>query len=109
MSMRPTIGALRQRVTIETPIDASDGAGGFERAYAPHAQVWAKVETRSGGEQFSEQRLEQSRTHVVTIRWRPDVTSQMRFDLRGRKLAIRTVIDRNETRRFLECGCEEIS
>lgn len=109
MSARPTIGSLRQRVTIEAPIDAPDDLGGFARSFAPLAQVWAKVETARANEQFAEQRLEQSRTLAVTIRWRADVQSQMRFDYRGRKLVIRSVEDSDESRRFLKCLCEEIS
>jgi SPP1 family predicted phage head-tail adaptor len=106
---RPTIGALRNRVTIEAPADAPDGAGGFTRSFAPLAQVWAKIDPVSARDQFVEQRQEQSTTHVVTIRWRSDVKSQMRILHRGRKLLIQSVIDRDERRRFLICECEEIS
>ncbi|PPD44501.1 MAG: head-tail adaptor protein [Methylocystis sp.] len=109
MRGRPKVGELRQRVTIETPVDIADGAGGFTRSFTPLAQVWAKIEPASAMEQFAEQRLEQSRTLVVTIRWRADVASQMRFDHRGRKLLIRGAIDPDETRRFVKCACEEIT
>lgn len=109
MSARPTIGAMRQRVTLETPTDAQDDVGSFTRLYAPLARLWAQIETPSAAEQFIEQRLEQSRKVVVTIRWRADVQSQMRFDFRGRKLVIRGVEDIDEKRRFLRCLCEELS
>jgi SPP1 family predicted phage head-tail adaptor len=109
VSAQPHIGALRHRITIETPVDAPDDAGGFARSFTPLAQVWARIETSDAREQFEEQRLEQSRKLVVTIRWRSDVTSQMRFDFRGRKLLIRGVTDVDETRRFLSCACEEIT
>jgi len=109
MNQRPSIGARRQRLTIETPADAADGVGGFMRNYTILAQVWAAIETTDAIEQFVEQRQEQSTTHIVTIRWRNDVRSEMRFDYRGRKLLIRRVIDRDQRRRFLACHCEEIS
>jgi SPP1 family predicted phage head-tail adaptor len=109
MSLHPTIGALRQRVTIEAPVDAPDDIGGADRSYAPLAQAWARIETLGSGEQFVEQRLEQARRFAVTIRWRADVASQMRILFRGRTLLIRSVEDRDETRRFLRCLCEEIS
>jgi SPP1 family predicted phage head-tail adaptor len=104
-----SISALRHRVTIEAAVDSPDGAGGFTRAYAPLAQVWAWVRPKSAREQFVEQRLEQARTHLVVIRWRADVEAQMRFDFRGRRLFVRSVVDPDETRRFLHCECEEIS
>jgi SPP1 family predicted phage head-tail adaptor len=109
MIAHPTVGQLRQRVTLQAPVDAPDDIGGAERSFTSFAQVWASVETRGSQEQFTEQRLEQSRRFAVTIRWRNDVTSQMRIVLRGRLLVIRSVEDRDETRRFLTCLCEEIS
>lgn len=108
--MKPhTIGALRQRVTIESPVDAPDGAGGFTRSFATLAQVWAKIDPAGARDLFVEQRQEQSTTHVVTIRWRGDVKSQMRYIHRGRKLLIKSVVDSDERRFFLVCDCEEIS
>ena len=109
MSARPRIGALRHRVTLEAPLDVPDDAGGFSRSFAPLAQLWARIEASEAREQFEEQRLEQARRLMVTIRWRGDVASQMRFDFRGRKLLIRGVVDADETRRFLLCACEEMS
>lgn len=109
MSARPTIGAMWQRVTLEAPTDTQDDVGGVIRLYAPIAQLWARIETLGAGEQFVEQRLEQSRKAAVTIRWRGDVQSQMRFDFRGRKLLVRGVEDIDEKRRFLRCLCEEFS
>ncbi|MDJ0449049.1 phage head closure protein [Methylocystis sp. JR02] len=109
MSARPMIGAMRQRVTLEAPTDARDDVGGIIRIYAPLVRLWAQIETQGAEEQFIEQRLEQSRKVTVTIRWRADVQSQMRFDFRGRKLIIESVADINEKRRFLRCLCEEFS
>lgn len=109
MSARPTVGSLHHRVTLETPVDAPDELGGFSRAFTPVAQLRARIETQGASPQFVEQRLEQARRFLVIIRWRGDVTSEMRFDLRGRKLAIRAVVDPDEQRRFLLCQCEEFT
>lgn len=108
MSRPPTIGALRQRVTLEAPTDTPDGAGGFSRSYAPVAQLWARIESTEARNQFIAERQEQASSHVVTIRWRSDIVSQMRFIFRARKLLIQGVIDPDERRRFLVCQCEEI-
>lgn len=109
MSARATIGALRQRVTLEAPIDAPDGAGGFSQSYVPVAQLWARIAPTGARQDFVEERQEQTIGHVVTIRWREGVTSGMRFVHRGRHFAIRAVFDPDEGRRFLQCQCEEIS
>ncbi|TLG78591.1 phage head closure protein [Methylocystis sp. B8] len=103
------IGALRFRVTLEAPIDAPDGAGGFSRSFTPVANLWARIALSSAREDFIEQRAEQATNHVVTIRWRNDVTKDMRVLHRGRKLRIQSVFDPDERRRFLICQCEEIT
>jgi SPP1 family predicted phage head-tail adaptor len=109
VSVFPRIGALRHRVTLEAPIDAPDGAGGFTRSFAPVAELWARVAPTGAREDFIEQRAEQATSHVVTIRWREDVAKDMRFIHRGRRLRIQSVVDSDERRRFLVCQCEEIS
>ncbi|MFO1104373.1 MAG: phage head closure protein [Methylocystis sp.] len=109
MSAFPGIGALRHRVTLESPIDAPDGAGGFSRSFAPVTDLWARVALGGAREDFVEQRDEQTTSHVVTIRWRDGVAKDMRFLFRDRKLRIQSVVDPDERRRFLICQCEELS
>jgi SPP1 family predicted phage head-tail adaptor len=109
MKPRPLIGELRQRVIIEAPVDAPDDIGGLIRNYTQLTQAWAKIEALASSERFVEQRLEQSRRFTVTLRWRGDVTSQMRILFRGQILLIRSVEEQDATRRFLTCLCEEIS
>lgn len=109
MSRVTTIGGLRERVTLEAPVDTADDAGGFTRAYAPLATLWARIGPVAAQDQFVEQRQEQALTHVVIIRWRNDVCSQMRFVHRGRRLLIHAAHDPDERRRFLVCRCEELS
>ncbi len=109
MSAAPPLGAMRHRVTLEAPVDTYDDHGGFTRDFAPLTQLWARIEPQSAGQDFVEQRLEQLRRHIVTIRWRNDVTSGMRFDFKGRKLVIKGVTDSGERRRFLLCQCEELT
>ena len=108
MNAFPRIGDLRHRVTLEAPIDAPDGAGGFSRSFAPVADLWASMAPGGAREDFVEQRAEQATNYLVAIRWRDDVTKDMRFVHRGRKLRIQSVVDPNARRRFLICQCEEI-
>ena len=109
MTAGEKIGALRHRVTLEAPVDVFDDLGGFTRDFAPLTQLWARIETQGAEQAFVEQRSEQVRRTVVTIRWRSDLVSGMRFDFRGRKLLIRGVTEADERRRFLSCQCEEIT
>lgn len=109
MSAPSAIGDLRLRVAIEAPIDIPDGAGGMTRSYARLANVWAHVSALSGEDRFLAARHEQSILHLVRIRWRGDVTNDMRFVASDRKLFIRSCFDPDGRRRFLLCRCEEIS
>lgn len=104
-----TIADLRHRVVLEAPIDTPDGVGGFSRSYMTLAQLWAKIETRGARADFIAEREEQQTSFRVIIRWRDDVEQTMRFDHRGRKLLIESVIDPDERRRLLVCDCRETS
>jgi SPP1 family predicted phage head-tail adaptor len=97
----PLIGELRHRVTLEAPVDAPDGAGGFARSFTPIANLWARIAPSGAREDFVEQRAEQVMSHVVTIRWRDDVTKNMRFVHRGRRLRIQSAFDPDERREAL--------
>ena len=108
MSRPVEIGELRRRVTLEAPIDALDDAGSTTRSYAPLGDIWAQVTPMRGESRFEASRQESSITHIVRIRWRDDVTSEMRFALGSRRLLIRAVFDPNERKAFLTCHCEEI-
>jgi SPP1 family predicted phage head-tail adaptor len=103
-----SIGALRQRVTLEAPVDTPDDSGSMTRSYAPLAQIWAKLTPLSGEARFVAEREEQAITCVVLIRWRADVTSRMRLVAGARALLIHSVYDPDGRRRFLLCRCEEI-
>lgn len=108
MSGAPAIGDLRLRLTLEAPIDTPDDAGSMARIYEPLASVWAQVTPSRGEDRFVASRQEEAITHMVRIRWRSDVVSQMRFALGSRRLHIHAVYDADARRRFLTCHCEEI-
>ena len=101
------IGDLRQRVTIESAVVSSDGYGGRPKSWVPVATVWAKVEPLRGREYFEAHQIKTEVTHRVIIRYRPDVTPQMRIKVGSRYLMIESVIDIEERHRFLELICRE--
>ena len=43
MTALKDIGALRRRLTLEEPVETSDGAGGVTRGYVAVATLWAEV------------------------------------------------------------------
>ncbi|MGV8996394.1 MAG: phage head closure protein [Parvibaculaceae bacterium] len=95
------VGAMRERVAIETATRTSDGAGGEVVTWVPLATVWAEVQSLSGTEVTQAERAEARGQYNVTIRFRDDVTAAMRLVWRGQALNIRNVRDGDGRRRSL--------
>jgi SPP1 family predicted phage head-tail adaptor len=73
------IGRLRERVTLETPIEAEDGAGGVVRTYVTQATLWAEIVAVGAKADVIADASGASVTHRVTIRGGVDVTRRHRF------------------------------
>jgi SPP1 family predicted phage head-tail adaptor len=101
------IGELRQRVTLQQEVPATDGAGGYGLVWADIVTLWAKVEPLTGRERVAARKIEESVTHRILLRRRRDVTAAMRIFYDGRLFNIRTVRDLGERDRFTELLAEE--
>jgi SPP1 family predicted phage head-tail adaptor len=102
------IGAMRVRLALEKPQETPDAAGGVLRTFAPVATLWAKVEPLQAQERVAADSVGQSLTHRITLRWTALADASCRFRLgSSRVFTVRTVIDPDETRRTLQCLCEE--
>ena len=102
----PGIGELRERVTLQSPVRAPDGAGGGDVTWTSGATVWAKVEERGGSEHAAGERLAGHARLRVTIRYRSGVTAEMRVMWNGRALGIAALRDPDGRKRFLVLDCE---
>ena len=105
--MKTRIGKLRHRLRLERPWRTADGGGGAALAWEAIAELWGAVETASGGEHMSADRLSGQTQPVITIRYRDDIAPTMRFALGERLFQIRAVLDPDGRGRFLRCLCEE--
>jgi len=63
-------GALNHRVTLETPVEIPDGAGGVTRGYATVATLWAAVTPVSARGDVEAASLAANVTHRVLVRFR---------------------------------------
>jgi len=103
------IGDLRHRVTILHQTDGVDEWGApAPGQWVPLATVWACVEGLRGNEYWQAQQLVDQADHRITIRYRRDVTAQMRVQHDGRLFEIRAALDRDGRRRWLELICREV-
>jgi SPP1 family predicted phage head-tail adaptor len=102
-----TIGDLRHSVEIERPQQTSDGAGGATVSWVLVARVWAAIWARSAGEAFRLDREAGTASHDVWIRYRTDITPEMRVRFGTRLYNILGVIDVEDRNKFLRCPAEE--
>lgn len=73
-----TIGELRERVTLLTPVTVADGQGGQTTTWAEGDQVWAAVVPLSGREALAAGAVQSALSTRITLRYRDGVTAQMR-------------------------------
>lgn len=100
-------GDLRHRVMIEKPERTSDGAGGATIEWQNVAEVRAAIWSRSASEDFSADRIAGTATHDIWVRYRSDVTPDMRIRYGNRVFAILGAIDVEDRSRWLKCPSEE--
>ena len=101
-------GQLRHRVTLQSKTEARNDYGEPEHTWSDEATLYAKVDPLSADERTDAQQVGSQRTHKVTIRYRPGVTSEKRLRFDGRTLNITSVINPLEYDRWLELECEEV-
>lgn len=99
-----TAGRLRHRLTIQAETRDQNGYGEETRSWSDVAEVWGEAKCLAGREAIRAQQTCPEANWLVTIRWRPGITSDMRVVYDGRILNIGfvrqgTVTDRLE----LEC------
>ena len=102
----PSIGALRELLTLESPNRAGDGGGGASLTWETVTELWAAVRPIGGEERLRADQLAGRITHEVWIRHRSNVTPAMRFRKDSRILDIVAVLG-VARRNHLKCLCEE--
>lgn len=109
-------GTFDRRIELIDIGRVADGAGGFTRSDSVAVVVWGSFRPSSWNQQQRAERLEQRITHTIRIYWRPDLAGGFGPDARARvldgggtvrELSIKTVVDPDDRRRFLELGCVE--
>ncbi len=100
-------GKLREPLELMQPTRTKDAVGGTAVEWNLLADVWGEVVGAGGGETFDGVQVSAETTHVVTIRHRTDVTTDMRFNWDSRVLEILSLSDPDGRREFLILQCVE--
>lgn len=101
------IGSLRHRITIERPRRISTDGGGATIEWIGIGDVFARIDAISGREAVVADGIAARVTHKVLIRHRDDILPEMRFICSNRRLDIRSILDLDGRRRWLQCLCED--
>lgn len=115
MARLPSVGKLRQKIKIQTQTRTADGGGSEKVAFATSVTVFGHIEPRGGQERLFGDQLEERITHIITIRYRRDVSHKNRlvyeYFVKGTKYTrifnVKRVLNRDSKDRFLDIMCEE--
>ena len=102
-----SVGAMRERVVIQSQIHTVDDAGDGATSWETIATVWARVTPTSAKQVALAGRDDTTLKYAITIRYRADVTTRTRIIWRDRILIVTGVTDVTEQRVFLEVMAEE--
>jgi SPP1 family predicted phage head-tail adaptor len=75
--------------------------------WVDHLTTKAYVKPTSGNERFFAMRTEANITHRIYIRYRAGILPNMRVNYDGRLMEIKSVIDIDERKKWLEIGAVE--
>lgn len=101
------IGDLRKRVVVEMRALTPDDQGGSTEEWSTLATVWGALMPVSSREKLYSAQMQYQRSHVLVIRYRSDITTDMRVLFGGRYLQVKGVRTPNEQNIFLIIDLEE--
>ncbi len=86
---------LRHIISIEMPITTNDGIEEWQEFAIARAEIKALYDS-SGGEIFSAMQLMDNSYYRFTLRYLPDLKSNMRIKYRDHVFQIKRIINQNE-------------
>jgi SPP1 family predicted phage head-tail adaptor len=101
------IGKMRQRVTLQKPVETTDAGGGRSITWTDVETVWAGFRPLSGRETIHAMGLANPVSHRVEIRHRTDIEPSWRLSYDGRLFSIQSVVDPDERKKTLRLMVQE--
>lgn len=102
-----TASMLRHKVLIQRLNKTADEAGGWEKSWSSIGSTWAYMRASGGGERFFGDRLNMEIRYTATIRYRADLLPSDRIIFEGKPYQIRSIIDLEFKKKWLELSLEE--
>lgn len=110
------IGKMRHKLDLQAKVVTADGGGSNSvSSYSTFATVFGSITPKSGGERLFGDQLQEPITHIITIRFRRDLSFQNRIQYKfvndgssvTRVFNIRRVINVDNRNKYLEVMCVE--
>jgi SPP1 family predicted phage head-tail adaptor len=100
---------MKQRIEIQNYTTESDGMGGTNATWDEADTVWANIEPVNGSQTWQIESLKGNISHVVTIRYRSDIsiTPESRFRYNGRVFNLKYVINKGEDSAYTKIAALE--
>ena len=107
-----TIGAMRQRILLQTRGLSVDSFGQQVTTWTDAFSIWAAIEPLSARELFAAQAVQSEVSHRITVRYRaefatPTAVAAMRVMFAGRIFNIQSAINLQERRCWIELTVSE--
>jgi len=93
-------GQLDRRITIQSFTTSTDDFGEVIQSFTTLANVWAKVEEKSGSEGEDGNQLVATRKVEFFIRYRSDINEQMRIVYEGQTHKIEAILNADSRKAF---------
>ncbi len=107
LSVIPTTGSMRKRVTVQQRTSSQDSYGQMIPVWSTRHQRWASVEPLSGTELLTAQQMTPEVTHRVTMRYDSTLAKTDRIIIGARVLEIAAITNPDERSVETVCLCKE--
>ena len=94
------VGDFKHKITIEQPVEVSDGQGGFTVTWNTFAEPFSKITPKKAQQIFFAQQLQHQVSHELLMRYVSGLLADMRISFDGRIFQIRQIIDISEMKRY---------
>lgn len=102
-------GKLNRRITFQRLETVQDEMGQNKSTWRNYKTVWGSMKAYKSSEHNFMGKLKPEVTHRVYVRYREDITADMRIFYKGHTYAIAgSPLNVNDARELLEIQCEEV-
>lgn len=102
------IGKLNKRITFLKLAEKEDDMGQTKTEWGQYRSVWATVKPFKSSESGFMGKLKPDVTHRFYVRYRNDISPDMRIKYGNRTFEISGIIDMDEQHRLLEIQAQEV-